>query len=407
MEYKITLPRFHAGQREIESTLARFNVVACGRRFGKSTYGIRKLIEPALEGYPVAWFAPTYKTLSSIWRTVNRILRPIIQSRNTQEKRLILITGGVIDMWSMEKPDSALGNAYKRIVADEVAVTDNFLYHWNKAIRPMLTDYVGDAFFLSTPKGSNDFYKLWWQGAPQNPHKLPEWRSWQMPTSTNPYIAKSEIEAAKTDPSIPTHIYEQEWLAKFVKSPGGLIFNTWDDNLNVTESADYISGNGILFWGADDGYAGEIDKTTMFPTGESHPRVILLGQLRSNGILAIFAEDWALGELEETQLDRVFKLPYPEPEYVAIDSSAAALRGHFHARGVQTLKSSHSVEEGIKEVRGALAADINGVRGIIVHPRCSLLRYEMENYSKDLQGRIIKKHDHTLDTLRYMWHSLK
>lgn len=404
-DYEIILPKLHAGQEEVIRTQSRYNALSAGRRWGKSSVlGLNRLILPALAGLPVAWFAPTYKTLSTIWRIVDRITLPIQASRNIQEKRLILITGGLIDMWSMDSPDSSLGNAYARVVCDEVAVTSNFLYHWNKTIRPMLTDYRGDAFFLSTPKGYNDFQRLWWNGAPQNPNRLEDWQSWQMPTSSNPYIDPREIEDAKRDQ--PPHIFQQEYLAEFIEAPGGLIFDTWSEEGNVTVEADYIPGGGMLFWGADDGYVGEIDKSTSFPTGDSHPRVILFGQLRSNGVLAIFQELWLIGVLEDPHIEQALGLGYPEPDYVAIDSSAASLRGHFHEHGIQTLKSTHSVEEGIKAVRSGLAPDRNQIRRIIVHPRCYLLRYEMKKYARDENGKILKRHDHALDTLRYMYHSL-
>jgi hypothetical protein len=58
----------HEGQQVIVSEAKRFNVVDCGRRFGKTLLGIDRAIETALEGYPVAWFSPTYKMLSDAWR---------------------------------------------------------------------------------------------------------------------------------------------------------------------------------------------------------------------------------------------------------------------------------------------------------------------------------------------------
>jgi hypothetical protein len=70
------LPRPHSGQRRILQDMRRFNVLACGRRFGKTTFGIERLVRPALEGYPVAWFSPTYKMLSEVWRTFSLILGP-------------------------------------------------------------------------------------------------------------------------------------------------------------------------------------------------------------------------------------------------------------------------------------------------------------------------------------------
>ena len=55
-QIEIEVPEFHAAQQQIVDESKRFNVLACGRRFGKSLLGIGLDIEPALDGYPVAWF---------------------------------------------------------------------------------------------------------------------------------------------------------------------------------------------------------------------------------------------------------------------------------------------------------------------------------------------------------------
>jgi hypothetical protein len=62
---------------------------------------------------------------------------------------------------------------------------------------------------MSTPRGKNDFYKLYSRGTSGEKN----WKSWQMPTSTNPYIDLSELEDAKQD--LPLAAYLQEYEALF------------------------------------------------------------------------------------------------------------------------------------------------------------------------------------------------
>ena len=52
----------HPGQRAIMSHSARFRVVACGRRWGKSEMAAHEALERALEenGATIWWVAPTY-----------------------------------------------------------------------------------------------------------------------------------------------------------------------------------------------------------------------------------------------------------------------------------------------------------------------------------------------------------
>jgi predicted phage terminase large subunit-like protein len=216
----LQLPRPHSAQRRVLHEARRFNVLACGRRWGKTTFGIERLVKPALEGYPVAWFSPTYKMLSEVWRTFSTTLRPVIKRVNAQEHRLELVTGGIVDMWSLDSPDVARGRKYKRVAVDEAAMIRALLEAWQQVIRPTLADYEGEADFYSTPKGFNDFHELFKLGEQGG-----DWAAWQMPTTENPYIKASEVEAMRAE--MMGHIFEQEILARFVALDGALFKREW------------------------------------------------------------------------------------------------------------------------------------------------------------------------------------
>lgn len=219
-QIEIEIPALHGGQRRIVDESARFNVLACGRRFGKTTLGIELDIQPALEGYPVAWFSPTYKMMGEVWRDTRKTLAPVTRQVNAQEHRLELITGGIVDMWSLDSPDSTRGRKYKRVVVDEAAMVPNFQEAWQAAIRPTLTDYKGDAYWLSTPKGMNFFKQGFDYG--QDP-LMPDWASWQMPTVANPYIDRDEVRKAQDE--LPELTFKQEYLAEFLQSEGAVFRN--------------------------------------------------------------------------------------------------------------------------------------------------------------------------------------
>jgi hypothetical protein len=87
------LPTLHAMQRQIHRERRRFNVVAGGRRWGKSVLGIDEAIDPALDGYPVAYYSPTHKMLTEVWREVCSLLAPIIERRNAQEPGIAPVVG--------------------------------------------------------------------------------------------------------------------------------------------------------------------------------------------------------------------------------------------------------------------------------------------------------------------------
>ena len=157
----MTLPAPHVGQMMILKRVRRFNVIACGRRWGKTTLGIHRLAGPALEGKPVGWFAPNYKYLTEAWRDFNRAFKPVIKTSNASEKRMELITGGSVDFWTLEDPDSGRSRKYQRVAVDEAAKARHLEQAWNEAIRPTLTDLRGDADFYSTPKGLDFFWKAY------------------------------------------------------------------------------------------------------------------------------------------------------------------------------------------------------------------------------------------------------
>lgn len=187
---------------------------------------------------------------------------------------------------------------------------------------------------------------------------------------------------------------------------GAIYADAWDD-ANVTESADYIPGGGEVIWAVDDGYTGEWIPDAQNYTANSHPRVFLLAQIRQNGIVAIFAESHKIKTLEETHIAQVLAMQYPRPTRAVVDKSAAALRGRLHTAGIYTVPGANSVDESIKNMRAWIAPDVNGVRRLIVHPRCKLFLREVKLYSADDNGVPIKQFDHTQDACRYLLWSLR
>ncbi len=199
---------------------ARYKVVACGRRFGKTIVGEDRVARPAIAGYPTGWFAPEYKYLAEPWDHLSRRLAPLIASSNKTERRIDLVTGGRIDFLSMDDPDAGRGRKYKHVVVDEAAKARYLEVAWTKAIRPTLTDYKGTADFYSTPRGRDFFWRLFTRG--EDPEQ-PEYESWQLPTVANPFIDPTEVEAARKE--LPERVFQQEYLAEFLEDAGGVFRN--------------------------------------------------------------------------------------------------------------------------------------------------------------------------------------
>ena len=213
----------HEGQKTLIRGRKRFNYVNCGRRFGKTSFGVFLLMHYALKGKPVAWFAPNYKDQSEVWKITKRAfeLAGLIAYKNEQLRQIELLNGAVIDFWSLTDLDSGRGRKYKLIIVDEVAKIKGFKKAWQETLRPTLADYQGEAWLFSTPKGrQNDWYDVCTNLGKDSAY-------FEASTYSNPYINRDEIQAAKDE--LPQDVFNQEFLAKFVDMTDGLFLQEWDN----------------------------------------------------------------------------------------------------------------------------------------------------------------------------------
>lgn len=220
METEIKLSELHSGQEQVMNEAKRFNVLCCGRRWGKSELAADIICNGVLDGWPVGYFTPTYKLLNGTYVECLSILEPILE-RKTENQFIHATTGGKVEFWSLENELAGRSRKYKIIIVDEGAFVKDLWKRWTESIRATLTDLKGDAWFLSTPKGKNDFFRLFNRGKSGEPN----WMSWQMSTYTNPHIDATEIDDAKAD--LPELAFSQEYLAEFndnVANPFGLAY---------------------------------------------------------------------------------------------------------------------------------------------------------------------------------------
>lgn len=243
---RLIIPKPFLWQERVISEAKRFNVVCIGRRAGKSELGKNRCADPVVMSSPVGWFSPTYKDMLEVWRDIANTFTPIASKVNASERRIELITGGVLEFWSLDNPNAGRGRKYKRVIIDEAAFVPHLLDSWNHAIRPTLADLMGDAWVFSTPKGRNDFHTMWsWGQDPLNT----EWQSWLMPSHVNPTLPLSELEDMKR--AMPERVYLQEIEAQFVEDAGG-VFRRVMDAATAKAQDKGIQGHGYIFgvdWG--------------------------------------------------------------------------------------------------------------------------------------------------------------
>jgi hypothetical protein len=199
---RIELPQPHANQQKILDSQARFRVVLCGRRFGKSELSQIEIITNALLGKNVAYITPTYQLARVFFE---RLTQAVPFQSNKSELTIKFPNGGSVDFFTGERLDNLRGRKFHLVVVDEASFIPNLEDGWLNSIRPTLTDYKGRAIFLSTPKGKNFFYSLFLKGGE------PDWEAFRFTTYDNPYIDKGEIDDARTQ--LPEVVFEQEYMA--------------------------------------------------------------------------------------------------------------------------------------------------------------------------------------------------
>lgn len=201
-------------------------MVVCGRRWGKTTMGVNLACDTALKAGRLGWFVPEYKLLIEVWEEFESVLAPLIVKADSQQKRIKLSTGGLIECWSFDRnPRAGRGRKYHRVVVDEASFASRLELAWTKAIRPTLTDYRGDAWFLFTPNGQQHYtYKLYQRHA----EGKRGWVSWRQSSYDNPFMPAAEIDDARDE--LPPEAFAQEYLAEFLADVfGRLVNDEWLD----------------------------------------------------------------------------------------------------------------------------------------------------------------------------------
>ena len=246
-ETVIRIYKPHPGQRRILTESRRFNVIVCARRFGKTeliTSVKMPLISPAVfDGKKVGIFVDDFKDFAQSWQRIVEVYKlasegGLILKKDETTKMMQFIGGGILEVWSIGdegRKDKGRGRKYNRIIYEETQkIPDKVMkYHWQSVARPALTDYKGDAFFIGTAAGKNNFwYSLCQKGAANGiceynrygDKDLPvagatdDWMTFRMVTTDNPRIDPEEVVSASSD--LDRLTFEQEYMSVFVDYDG-------------------------------------------------------------------------------------------------------------------------------------------------------------------------------------------
>lgn len=153
-------------QREIHnlSERARFIVLVCHRRFGKTVLGVNHLIKGALtcrkQRPRYGYIAPTYTQGKATSMDYFKYYADPVPGRvvNLSELRIDFPNSGQVRIYGGDNPDSLRGLYFDGVVLDEYGLHPAKTY--SEVIGPTLVDRGGSALFLGTPNGKNQFYDI-------------------------------------------------------------------------------------------------------------------------------------------------------------------------------------------------------------------------------------------------------
>src|SRR5260221_2954091 len=111
----------HPGQQQVIESLARFRVVACGRRWGKTEIGKMIALDAASTGGIVWWVMPSYSMAEDVWRDLKSTLNGDWREKLEDQRTIVMRGGGMLRVRSGHDPDSLRGPGLDLAVIDEAA----------------------------------------------------------------------------------------------------------------------------------------------------------------------------------------------------------------------------------------------------------------------------------------------
>lgn len=214
---------------------ARFLLLACGRRWGKTKGAANATMEWMIEGQKLLWG----DTISSnIDRYVDRYFKPELNKSEinynwSSQKKLLELPdfGGYMDFRSADRPENWEGFGYDKIILNEAGIILKNDYLYTNAVLPMLMDSKGSKLFaIGTPKGKvtkenkeHRYYSMYKRAV----SKDPIYELYQFSSYDNPFLSKDDVSALEDEMQLMNpQMVQQEIYAQFVD---GAVGELWDE----------------------------------------------------------------------------------------------------------------------------------------------------------------------------------
>ena len=213
--YKPRYPELHAA---LESR--RFSVLVAHRRFGKTVLAVNHLLKQAAvcrrERGSFAYVAPFRNQAKAVaWDYLKHYSAPVPgRAVHEGELSVLLPNGAKLRIFGADNPDALRGLYFDGVVLDEVAQMKPEV--WEEIVRPALSDRMGWALFIGTPKGVNLFSDLYYKAAELQAEGDPDWYAASFPVTATSALPPSDVENMRRE--LSDNAWRQEMLCDFTAS---------------------------------------------------------------------------------------------------------------------------------------------------------------------------------------------
>jgi hypothetical protein len=190
----------------------RFACVVAHRRAGKTVAAVCDLVDHVVKrhhGRPrYAYIAPLLSQAKDVaWAYLKyyALQLPGAVVREA-ELRVDFDDGQQIRLYGADNPDRLRGLSFDGVVLDEFA--EFAPGAWTQVIRPTLADRNGFAAFIGTPKGKNEFWKMFERSKIED-----GWYSLELKASSSGILSEGELAALKAE--LSEEEYAREFEASF------------------------------------------------------------------------------------------------------------------------------------------------------------------------------------------------
>tara|TARA_R100001463_G_scaffold44078_1_gene91706 strand:+ start:2163 stop:3476 length:1314 start_codon:yes stop_codon:yes gene_type:complete len=385
---------------------ARFQVVVCGRRFGKTWASAMEATFVASQPNKRIWLVGmSYRKARLIFREVwQRMVighGEDVDKASEKDMYIRFKWGTTVEGMSADNPDSLVGEGCDLLVIDEVAKMNKKI--WDMYLSPTVAGRKGKVIFITTPEGRNWIYDLFKLGAND-----PLWSSHTSPSWVNQY----EFPEGLDDPAIierkrnmSKELFGQEFGAEFSVFEG----KVWDFHRDEDVGDFPYNPNLPTYCTIDFGYR--------------MPAVMFCQTYWEDNVEHIRVFDSILHKqnIKTEDLIKMIKTKgYPVASYYG-DPAGANVQGQsgagdmeiFRRSGIRVISTrdrmSRNIVASVAYTRGFFES-ANGVRRIHVDKRCTdvIEDFEEYRYPESEDGKPIKEepvkdgyHDHGNDAFRY------